>query len=515
MPQVETIPQSMADIRTIVLKPRLDQSDIRLIVEKIKPSLFPRFGFKSKSTDVRLLDSEICLEPYLIIAGRYVLDYCRKHLFEVNVEETTTKIYVAGQEFVSEKSDPKVTKKVVKMTGEEHAHHERQAYYILDRMKREIPPERLPISPFEIQRDFQPGSNCRTFNIPDETQIEFLKEKIAQRPKDLAEIIREIFEITDRTIAYYPIYQLTFENEKTRKDAVVTINGITGETILNGTKKLAVKTIVGPDQGLGTRSAQTIVHETAQTRPVLSINPPETTNTRKERETLQPIQPDTEETHSYEDLQTEPIFDINPPEKTNIQQEQESTRSTQVETDEVLYEQARTKPALNINPPETEKVPKEEPIQPTQVETEDMPYEETQTEPTPNINPPETIDIQKEQETMILGFPAIIHGKILASDDKVEVIIGDVEIPSGTNIDKTLVVKGTLKMGSNCKVHGKLKVLKDITVGADTIVDGDIVSGGNIYVGPRSLIAGSVKAAGVFEIEEDAIVEGIFARNTQ
>src|SRR5512136_722836 len=173
---VETLPQSIVDTKTITLKPRLDQSDVQLIGDEIKPRLFSKFGFKSKPEYIKLLGSEIYFEPYLIIGGKYSLDYCKKHVFKVNVEESTTKVYVAGQEFRSVQLDPKTTNRTIKMTGEEHAHHERQAYFILDRLKREIPPDRLPISPFDIQKDStENSSNFKSISISDEAQIEFLK----------------------------------------------------------------------------------------------------------------------------------------------------------------------------------------------------------------------------------------------------------------------------------------------------------------------------------------------------
>src|SRR4030067_1747079 len=110
---------------------------------------------------------------------------------------------------------------------------------------------------------------------------------------------------------------------------------------------------------------------------------------------------------------------------------------------------------------------------------------------------------------MRLGCPARIFGEVVTIDDKETTVVGDVEIPSGTNIDKNLAVTGALKIGDNCRGHAKLKALKDITIGADTIIDGDLISGGNIFVGPRSLIKGSVEASGLFEIEEDAVVEAV------
>ncbi len=99
--------------------------------------------------------------------------------------------------------------------------------------------------------------------------------------------------------------------------------------------------------------------------------------------------------------------------------------------------------------------------------------------------------------------------EVFAKSDEVTAFIGDVEIPSGTTISKNIAVKGALRIGNKCRIYGKLEALKDITVGADTIINGDLVSRGNVLMGPRSLITGSVEASGVFEIEENAVVEGI------
>jgi hypothetical protein len=384
--QAETLPQSMVEVKTIVLKPRLDKGDIELIGEKIKPRLFSRFGFKPRPENVRLICSELYFEPYLLIGGKYVLDYCKKHVFEINVNERINTVFVGGQEFRSENSDPKMKNKIIKMSGEEHAHHERKTYFILDRMKREISPEKLPIAPFDIQKKNSSPSYFKRIHIPDEIQIDFLKRKITERPSDVAEIIRETFDITDRTIVYYPIYQLTFENRKNKTDASVTINGISGEISVEGNKKLTIKTIVAFPESIEIQPPQVTGCDETQTKSNPRIKPKKNTF------------------------------------NTNSTPEEESMEQCQSEIEEIIY--------------------------------------------------------------------------------------GDLEIPSGSTINKILLVKGALKIGDNCRARGKFKALKDIVIGADTIVDGDIISGGNVFVGARSLIAGSVKATGIFEIEENAIVEG-------
>ena len=181
------------------------------------------------------------------------------------------------------------------------------------------------------------------------------------------------------------MYQLTFENLKNKETAIVTINGITGETILNFTKKLAVKTIIK----FSPRAKKQLIEKTIQKEP---------------RAKKQLIEPDTE-------------------------------------------------------------------------------------------------------ENITLGFPAKLSGETFTVGDNVTAIIGDMNVPSGTYINKTLVVKGILVIGNNCKVHGNLKVLKDVTIGAGTIIDGNLVSGGNIVVGSHALITGSIQAAGHIKMGEHARIE--------
>ncbi|MCW4054666.1 MAG: hypothetical protein NWE84_07090 [Candidatus Bathyarchaeota archaeon] len=394
MSSIEPLPQSIAIMKTIVLKPRLDRGDIQLIGEKIKSRLFSKLGFKPNPKNIRLLNLELYFEPFLIIGGKYAIDYCKKHAFEINVNEKTAKVFVGGKEFRSERPDPKAASKIINLTGEEYVHHEIQSYFVLDRMKREISPEKLPFAPFVLQKEnSEQKFHFKSINISDEFQIGFLKKKIAKRPADVAQIIKETFDITERVITYYPSYQLTFENVNNKTDAILTINGVSGEIVVNGNKKLAVKTIVDFPESIDLSNAQITDYEKNQQKAILKINRPNTTDKSK-----------------------------NPP------KEEEQIRHSQ---------------------------------------------------------PREEITIS-----------------------------GDMEIPSGTTINKNLIVKGSLKIGDNCRVHGRFLAIDDIKVGSDTIIDGDLISGGNVFVGPRSLVAGLVQANGIVEIEEDVVVEGGYVQTS-
>ena len=392
MSHSESLPQSMADTKKVVFKPRFNHRDVRLICDKIRPRLFSRFGFKSKPENIRLLCSESYFEPYFIIGGKYALDYCKKHVFEVEVDERTSKVFVAGQELRPEKSDPTATNRTIRITGEERSHYENQGYFILDRLKREIPAEKLPLAPFFIQKE--ETENKAYFNpirMSDEEQISFLKSKIAKRPCDLGEIIKEVFDITDRIIAYYPMYQITFENTNNRKIAITSINGITGEVILNGVQRIFSRTFVAS--------------------------------------------PENDETQSFE-------------------------------RDYIQFELEQDVPRI------------------------------TSPEPQPDINTLKEQDFASKsiapiiEETNILGFAARIHGDIFVEGEETIAVVGDVEVPANTIMDKALVVKGNLSIGDCCIAHGKIKALKNITIGADSLVKGDLCSEGNIIVGPRTVISG-------------------------
>ena len=124
--------------------------------------------------------------------------------------------------------------KVIKLVGEEHSHYENETYVILDRMLQEVSSDNLFFAPFENEFETQPTAefDLRKPQISIEEEITFLRSRVAKRPVDVAEIIREKFEINERTIIYSPVYELTYKNMKNGKNVTALINGITGGVVL-------------------------------------------------------------------------------------------------------------------------------------------------------------------------------------------------------------------------------------------------------------------------------------------
>ena len=233
METVEIFPQSIANIDTVILKPRYDHSSVRLMGEKAKANLFSKVTSKPKPEEILLIGFEKNYEPYLIIGGKYSIDYCKKHPFVLNVDDKLNQVYVAGQTFKSEQLNQKAPNNASKITGEEQVHFEKESFIVLDRMGREISPEKIPFASFTLKKETcSSDANFKKILIPTEIQIDFLKSKIALRPSNLAAIMKEVFEITDRLIVYAPMYELTYENLKRQQQAGILINGITGELTL-------------------------------------------------------------------------------------------------------------------------------------------------------------------------------------------------------------------------------------------------------------------------------------------
>ena len=235
MAKIEILPQKIVDTRTIILKSKFDSIRVRAQGEELKSSFFARFGFlKPNPKDVLLVAFGKYYEPYILIGGKYSIDYCKRHGYALEVEDRTQALFIAGKKLKPESLSESGGAKVINLMGEEHAHYENETYIVLDRTLQEVSPENLFFAPSESEVENEPASDfdLRRAQISLEEEITFLRSKIAKRPSDVAEIIREKFEINERIIIYSPVYELTYKNVKNGKNVTVLINGITGDVII-------------------------------------------------------------------------------------------------------------------------------------------------------------------------------------------------------------------------------------------------------------------------------------------
>jgi hypothetical protein len=139
MADIEILPQKIVDTRTIILKSKLDSNSVKLQGEKLKTSFFARFGFlKPKPKDIQLIAFSKYYEPYIVIGGKYSIDYCKKHNYALEVEDRTQAMFIDGKKMKPEPMSLQDRAKVIKLVGEEHSHYENETYVILDRMLQEV-----------------------------------------------------------------------------------------------------------------------------------------------------------------------------------------------------------------------------------------------------------------------------------------------------------------------------------------------------------------------------------------
>lgn len=389
-------PQSIAEIKKATLTPHFDLSNLQLSCEQSKTSLFA----SCRPEDIQLIFSENYYEPYLILTGKHTVDYTKKHLFTVELDEKIDKLYIAGNEILSQPTDSK--KALFKIPAEQRAHVQNEIVLVLDKRGREVDKAIMPFSTHSIE-DVSESQKWPEIDVPIDVQIDFLNSKITLRPQDSALVEKEILEITQRTIVYLPMCSFTFENVISHEESTVSLDRITGKIDSISYKKNR--------RAINAKLPDTIPHDT------------------------QPI--------------------------SNLQ--------------------------LTLNP--------------SFIQDEIEELQERQSNNAPEIS------LMGVPESTLLGFPAEIGGEIFSVGDNVTAVVGDIAIASGSIISKSLVVKGSIKIGDNCVANGKIKALRDVVVGTETVIDGDIIAGGSVFIGALSTVKGRIEAADFIRINKGTTVE--------
>jgi hypothetical protein len=214
--------------KTIVYEAHIDPTVIRVSGEKLKKDLFTRFGFlKPKSDEIQFVSLDKYYEPYIVISGKYFIDYFRKCTYIFKVDEGVREVVLLDNKFVPENSR---SNRIVKLHGEERLINEAKAFLILDKSGRDSNADNLPSAPSEKK----PEKVIEEFGIeelPEEADVNFIKDRIAKRPKDMCRIVEEIFEVTERSVIYTPRYKLLFRNLRTGEEKILMLDGITSRRI--------------------------------------------------------------------------------------------------------------------------------------------------------------------------------------------------------------------------------------------------------------------------------------------
>ena len=229
----ESIPEKVADRKIIVYKTLIDPTVIKLATEKVKDRLFVKFGFLKPNPDqIQQASFEKDYEAFVIVDGRYNIDYYRRRIYTLRVDDKAQEVILFNQTFRPEVNMDSAGK-VVRIEGEERLVHEAKAYVVLSADGREVSPKRIPSAPSEEHSKKLAAEieATRKPQIQPDEEINIIRNKIVRRPTEIKRVVKELFEVIDRAVIYAPIYKVKFRNVKTGETKTVKFDGVTARLL--------------------------------------------------------------------------------------------------------------------------------------------------------------------------------------------------------------------------------------------------------------------------------------------
>ncbi len=219
--------------KTIVYETHVDPTVIRVATEKLKTQLFTRFWLlKPRPEEIQFVSIDKYYESYMVTSGRYLIDYYRKCLYNIRVDNEVQEVILLNNEFMPEHTTNSATKgsKTIKLEGEERIVNEAKSSFILDRYGRDATLEKLP----SARPEKNPEEIVAEFGIEEVAQnadVDFVRSRLIKRPHDIKRIVAEIFEIGERVIIYTPRFRILYKNTKTKEEKALEFDGVTSERI--------------------------------------------------------------------------------------------------------------------------------------------------------------------------------------------------------------------------------------------------------------------------------------------
>jgi len=228
------MPEKIVQRKTIVYKTQVDPTIVKLAAERSKDRVFRRYGFlKPPPGQIQQVSFEKDYKSYLIIDGKYTIDYYRRRTYTIPIDENALEIILLNKTLRPEPTKEWRQNRSIKIEGEERLIHEGKAYLVLDVNGREVSARRIPSAsqeehPKKILAEYE---STRKLSSDPSKEVEILRSRIARRPQEIKRIVSELFEVSDRAVIYIPMYKVKFQNTKTGIQKTVKIDGITAQHI--------------------------------------------------------------------------------------------------------------------------------------------------------------------------------------------------------------------------------------------------------------------------------------------
>jgi hypothetical protein len=215
--------------KTVVYETLVDSTVIKVAGERIKRQLFAKFRFwESKSASIELFSMDKYYAPFIVISGRYFIDYYRLCDYTVYIDNEVNEVILLKQKFYPEKNQNSTSR--IRLEGEERLAFEKKAFFMLAENGQEANIETLPSAPSEKN----PEETIAKYGIKEIeslADVDFVRKRLVCRPENLSRIVNEVFEIGERVVIYTPRFKLTYLEASTCQKKSVEFDGVTGKKI--------------------------------------------------------------------------------------------------------------------------------------------------------------------------------------------------------------------------------------------------------------------------------------------
>ena len=236
-PEAKSILQErIVERKTIVYETLVDLAVIKIAAENQKEQLFTKYGFlRPAPEEVALVSVEKTYEPFIMITGKYSIDYYRKRTFRFKVENEVSEVIFGFGKFSSKQiiDSSGKTYKGIELSAEERLQNEAKATLTLNASGEETSLKQLPSAPSEKNPEEIIAKLCEK-QVPPEFDLKVLRNRIQKRPTDIDWVESEIFEVTERLVVYTPRFRTVLRHANTGRERAAEFDGVTGKLVRVG-----------------------------------------------------------------------------------------------------------------------------------------------------------------------------------------------------------------------------------------------------------------------------------------
>jgi hypothetical protein len=228
--------KSTRDVKTIVLRKNIDETEAMTMVNQKKTSPFKTLLSRPKQDDVHVHSLKLYYECILMVSGKYVADYFRKASHSISVDSNVHEISLGGGLFPI-RSKSGITKAFVGKRGknkidlklEEHVFVEEENELAFDHHGREIK------FPFKINSKTvenypkrlleQDSTNVKKSEMTYDTALEKLQSELKKPLEDDVRNLNEEFTLREITEVYIPIFEARLIGPK-KKVGIIRLDAV-------------------------------------------------------------------------------------------------------------------------------------------------------------------------------------------------------------------------------------------------------------------------------------------------